>query len=369
MIKNLIFDLGGVIENLHMDRAERAFREIGMDLTKAIAENPNIVKTVMGYINGFVSEPEVAAVIRPYCSPDVTDEQIMLAMLAECGDIPVARLEALKGLRSRYKVYLLSNISERFWLDAVQKMNAQGYSPEDCFDRCFLSYEMQLAKPDAGIYQQVVSETGIRLEETLYFDDRKENVEAGKTAGFHAVMVDTNFLERTEEWNKVISGFRPMRRFRQQLPEEETVGILEKATSGTLALLGDNGYPYAVPISYVYADGKLYFHSALSGHKVDAIRRCDKASFCVIAQDDVVPEKYTTEFRSVIAFGRIHIIEDEREKMAAARMLGDHYNPHQDEALQKEIESGLSRMLAIRFDIEHLSGKEGIELTKRRSTK
>ena len=163
-----------------------------------------------------------------------------------------------------------------------------------------------------------------------------------------------------------MSEFRPMRRIRQQLSDTETVGILERATSGTLALLGDNGYPYAVPISYVYDDGKLYFHSALSGHKVDAIRRCDKASFCVIDQDDVVPEKYTTEYRSVIAFGRIHIIEDEEEKMAAARMLGDRYNPHQDEALQKEIESGLSRMLALRFDIEHLTGKEGIELTKRR---
>ena len=84
-----------------------------------------------------------------------------------------------------------------------------------------------------------------------------------------------------------MSDFREMRRKRQQLSEEESIGILQKATAGTLALLGDNGYPYAVPISYVYADGKLYFHSALSGHKVDAIRNCDKASFCVIDKDDV----------------------------------------------------------------------------------
>ena len=109
------------------------------------------------------------------------------------------------------------------------------------------------------------------------------------------------------------STFRQMRRKRQQLAEEESIAILEKATAGTLALLGDNDYPYAVPISYVYHDGKLYFHSALTGHKVDAIRKCDKASFCVIEKDDVQPEKYTTFFRSVIAFGRIHIIEDEQE--------------------------------------------------------
>ena len=158
--------------------------------------------------------------------------------------------------------------------------------------------------------------------------------------------------------------FRAMRRKRQQLSEEESIEILRKATAGTLALLGDGGYPYAVPISYVFADGKLYFHSALSGHKVDAIRNCDKASFCVIDKDDVQPEKYTTFFRSVIAFGRIHIIEDEQEKLETARLLGDRYNPNQEEALQKELEKGLSRMLMIRFDIEHLTGKAAIELIK-----
>ena len=158
--------------------------------------------------------------------------------------------------------------------------------------------------------------------------------------------------------------FRAMRRKRQQLSEEKSIGILQKSTAGTLALLGDGGYPYAVPISYVYADGKLYFHSALSGHKIDAIRNYDKASFCVIDKDDVRPEKYTTYFRSVIAFGRIHIIEDEQEKLETARLLGDRYNPNQEEALQKELEHGFARMLMIRFDIEHLTGKEAIELVK-----
>ena len=164
-----------------------------------------------------------------------------------------------------------------------------------------------------------------------------------------------------------MSEFRDMRRKRQQLSESESIGILQKATSGTLALLGDNGYPYAVPISYVYHEGKMYFHSALSGHKVDAIRQCDKASFCVIEQDDVQPKKYTTFFRSVIAFGRIHVIEDEAEKLSTACMLGNRYNPNDDESLKKEIESGLSRMLMIRFDIEHLTGKEAIEWVKQRS--
>ena len=163
-----------------------------------------------------------------------------------------------------------------------------------------------------------------------------------------------------------MSNFRPMRRHRQQLTDNDCIGILERATAGTLALLGDDGYPYAVPISFVYHEGCIYFHSAVEGHKVDAIRRNEKASFCVIDQDEVHGELYTTFFRSVIAFGRIRIIEDEEEKLAAVRLLGNRYNPDQDEALQKEMEKGLHRMLALCLKIEHLTGKEAIELTRRK---
>ena len=158
--------------------------------------------------------------------------------------------------------------------------------------------------------------------------------------------------------------FREMRRKRQQLSNDESVALLQKATSGTLALLGDGGYPYAVPLSYVYSDGKLYFHSALDGHKVDAIRNCDKASFCVIDTDDVKPQQYTTYFRSVIAFGKIRILEDGEQRLAVARMLGNRYNPGHDEALQTELENGFKRMLVICLDIEHLTGKQAIELMR-----
>lgn len=163
-----------------------------------------------------------------------------------------------------------------------------------------------------------------------------------------------------------MSKFRAMRRHRQQLSQEESISILERATSGTLALLGDDDYPYAVPISFVYHEGFLYFHSAVEGHKIDAILRHDKASFCVIDQDNVQGEKYTTYFRSVIAFGHVSIIEDADEKLATARLLGNRYNPHQDEALQKEIDKGLHRMVMIRMKIEHLTGKEAIELARKK---
>lgn len=94
--------------------------------------------------------------------------------------------------------------------------------------------------------------------------------------------------------------FRPLRRRKQALSAQLCEEILRRGTSGVLALAGDGGYPYAVPMSYAFDGGKLYFHCAREGHKLDAIRREPKASFCVIDRDTVVPEEYTTYFRSVI---------------------------------------------------------------------
>lgn len=113
--------------------------------------------------------------------------------------------------------------------------------------------------------------------------------------------------------------FREMRRKKQLLTPEERAAVLHRGTSGVLALAGDDGYPYAVPMSYVYDGAKLYFHCAKSGHKLDAIRRNCKASFCVIDQDQIVPEEYTSHFRSVIVFGTMRILEDDGEKRAAMK--------------------------------------------------
>lgn len=165
------------------------------------------------------------------------------------------------------------------------------------------------------------------------------------------------------------NGFREMRRKRQQLSDAACVRIMERATSGTLSLLGDGGYPYGVPVSFVHADGRLYFHSALKGHKVDAVRNYDKASFCVIDKDEIHGDEYTTYFRSVIAFGRIHVVEDEEESRAAAAMLGNRYYPGQDESLRDELAKSFRHMLVIRFDIEHMTGKEAIELVRMKKKK
>lgn len=163
-----------------------------------------------------------------------------------------------------------------------------------------------------------------------------------------------------------MTAFRPMRRFKQQLPGEECIQILKQATSGVLALAGDDGYPYAVPISHVYADGRLYFHSALTGHKVDAIHREPKCSFCVVAQDEIHSDEFTTYYRSVIAFGKIQILERDEDKLQALRLLGERFSPGNTQGLQREIDKDFSHVLILRMDIEHLTGKEAKELMKAR---
>lgn len=160
---------------------------------------------------------------------------------------------------------------------------------------------------------------------------------------------------------------RNMRRFKQQLSIEDTIAIFKNGTSGVLALSGDDDYPYAVPISYVYADEKLIFHSAKSGHKIDAIRRNHKASFCVIDQDQIVPEKYTTCFRSAIAFGTIRILEDLEEIRAAVYILAAKYRPGHEEDREKEITGGLGNVCVFVMDIDSMTGKEAIELVREKN--
>lgn len=142
--------------------------------------------------------------------------------------------------------------------------------------------------------------------------------------------------------------------------------MLRRGTSGVLALSGDDGYPYAVPVSYAYSDGRIYFHGAGSGHKMDSIRRCSRASFCVIDTDRIVPREFTTYFRSVIAFGQIRVLEDEAEKRAAIETLAAKYSPGDPEGLAKEIDGSFKALCMLEFAVEHMTGKESIELVRAR---
>jgi uncharacterized protein len=156
--------------------------------------------------------------------------------------------------------------------------------------------------------------------------------------------------------------FRKMRRKDQELSMEENIAILSRATAGVLAVSGDNGYPYAVPLSFVYDNSKIFFHCARTGHKLDAVLRDNKVSFCVIDADDVVPEEFTSYFRSVIVFGKARVLDNPKEKMNALEKLAEKYSPNLKEEQQKEIENQFTKVCLIEVTIEHMTGKEAIEL-------
>ena len=161
--------------------------------------------------------------------------------------------------------------------------------------------------------------------------------------------------------------FQTMRRKRQELSRENTAAILERRASGVLALAEEGGFPYAVPLSYVYTGDKLYFHCAKSGHKLELIRQNPKASFCVVDQDQIVPEEYTTYFRSAIVFGELRVMEDGPEKRAAIEALAAKYDPEGPaDGRQKEIDREWGALCVLEMEISHMTGKEAIELVRAR---
>lgn len=150
--------------------------------------------------------------------------------------------------------------------------------------------------------------------------------------------------------------FREMRRFKQQLSEERCIELLKDEPRGVLALIGDGGYPYTVPLDHFYEDGKLYFHCAKEGHKLDAIRNSDKASYCIMKQlgPDESGEFYY--FDSVIVFGRIRQLEDHDEIIRQVRKLALKYYTDPD-AVEKDIRRNGPRTAMLELSIEHMTGK------------
>lgn len=160
---------------------------------------------------------------------------------------------------------------------------------------------------------------------------------------------------------------RTMRRFKQQLSSEETERILRNGKYCVMAVSGDDDYPYAVPVNYVYDGAAIYIHSAAQGHKIDALRRNPKCSLCIVDKDDVIPEEFTSYFRSVIVFGMAHFVESTEEKVAALRLLGYKYSPGIDP--EAEIARFIKTVCVVRIDIDSVTGKEAIELTRERTEK
>ncbi len=152
--------------------------------------------------------------------------------------------------------------------------------------------------------------------------------------------------------------FRQMRRFGQQVAGEKCVEILKNEWRGVLALIGDDGYPYTVPMDFFYDedDGKIYFHCAKEGHKIDAIEKCDKASFCVMDQGFKKEGDWALNITSVVCFGRIKKVVDFETTKKKVCKLGAKYHPTA-ESVQIEWEHAGNRVLCLEMTIEHMTGK------------
>ena len=152
--------------------------------------------------------------------------------------------------------------------------------------------------------------------------------------------------------------FRKMRRFKQQISDEECIQILKEQPRGVLSMFGDDGYPYGIPLDHWYseADNKLYFHCAKAGHKIDAISAYDKVCYCVMDEGFRREGEWALNINSVVVFGRMRIVEDEDKKREICTNLARKFTD--DEAyLQKELTNAFPRVNCLELTIEHMTGK------------
>ena len=152
--------------------------------------------------------------------------------------------------------------------------------------------------------------------------------------------------------------FRGMRRFKQQISKEECIHVLKEQPRGVLSVIGDNGYPYGLPLDHWYSekDDKLYFHCAKEGHKLDAVRECDKVSYCVMDEGYRKDGEWALNINSVIVFGRMNIVEDEEKKREICTNIC-HKFTNDEEYLKKEMDNAFPRVCCLELTIEHMTGK------------
>jgi putative hydrolase of the HAD superfamily len=189
MIKNIIFDLGGVIVALDKQSCIDSFRDIGFDDFGRIINEYVQDGFFLDFEKGKIDSKEFREIIRENIKGIVSDEQIDGAMAAFLPGIPKEKLDAIYSYKDNYRVFLLSNTNP-IAINVVRPMfEISGRKMEDYFEKMFLSYEMKLAKPDEAIFRKVLSDTGISPEETLFVDDSQSNLDAAEKLGIKTVLI------------------------------------------------------------------------------------------------------------------------------------------------------------------------------------
>ncbi len=154
--------------------------------------------------------------------------------------------------------------------------------------------------------------------------------------------------------------FRPIRKKKNEISTEESKKLLHDARRGVLAVNGDNNYPYAIPVNYLYDEEnrKIYFHGSRIGHKADAIKTCDKVCFTVFGNETVKEEESWAPFlQSVVIFGRCHLIEDQPAATALLKRFAMKFYPNENMVDEGIAASGKAVQM-YEIEIEHFSGKQ-----------
>lgn len=153
--------------------------------------------------------------------------------------------------------------------------------------------------------------------------------------------------------------FRKIRKKRNQIDVEAAENLLEQSRRGVLAVNGDDGYPYAIPINYFYdrENQKIYFHGSRAGHKIDALKNCDKICFTVYGNETIKEESWAPFMQSTIVFGRCHLIETSEKAMTLLKRFAMKYYPNEQLADEEIMQAGKAVQI-FEIEIEHLSGKE-----------
>lgn len=197
-VRNLLFDLGGVIMNLRRENCVEALEQLGMKDADEMLGLYCQTGPFMQLEEGKITPAEFRAEIRRRIGYEVSDAEMDDAFNRFLLGIPVERLRALESLRKQYKIYMLSN-TNAIMFDSKIKTDFQidGKNREDYFDGMCLSYEEGCAKPDLQIFHNVLDKFGIKAEETLFFDDSQANLEAAARLGFRTWLVEpgTEFME------------------------------------------------------------------------------------------------------------------------------------------------------------------------------
>lgn len=154
--------------------------------------------------------------------------------------------------------------------------------------------------------------------------------------------------------------FKDMRRNELQLSEEETRKKLAGCPYITLAMMGDNGYPYSLPISFVYEEGRLFIHGYKSGHKVEALTNHEKVSFSAVYENEVNPAGFTVAYTSIVAFGRAKRLVDS-EKERAIRLIIEKYSAAHKEKGERVVQSLWDNFTAFEIEIDHITGKSSMK--------